>query len=44
MFFAYEDREQIIELLAETFKQLAAAASIYEGRDINTATLWECHD
>ena len=39
VFFAYEDREQIIELLAETFKRLAAAASIHEGRDINTATL-----
>ena len=30
MFFAYEDREQIIELLIETFKGLAVAGSIYK--------------
>ena len=44
MFFAYEDCEQIIELSAETFERLAAAASIHEGRDNNTVTLWECID
>ena len=44
MFFAYEDREQIVELLTETFNRLAVAASIYKDQDIKPVTLWECTD
>ena len=42
MFFAYEDQEQIIELLIETFKRLAVAASIYKEEEVKAVILWEC--
>ena len=42
MFFAYEDREQIIEVLIETFKCLAVATSIYKEEEVKVITLWEC--
>ena len=40
MFFAYEDREQIIELLIESFKRLAVAASTYKVEEVKAITLW----
>ena len=43
MLFAYEDWEQIIEFLIETFKHLAAAASIYK-EEVKAITLSECMD
>ena len=39
MFFAYEDREQIIEPLNETFKCLAVAASIYKEDEVKAITV-----
>ena len=39
MFFAYEDREQIIEPLIETFKCLAVAASIYKEEEVKPITV-----
>ena len=43
-FFAYEDQEQIIELLIETFKHLAVAASIHKEEEAKAITLWESMD
>ena len=44
MFFAYEDRDQIIELLIETFKCAAVATSIYKEEEVKAITLRECMD
>ena len=44
MFFAYEDREQIIELLIESVKRLAVAVSIYNVQEVKPVILWECID
>ena len=41
IFFAYEDREQIINLFIETFNRLADAVSISETKTITPAMLWE---
>jgi hypothetical protein len=41
LFFAYEDREQITLLFAETFRRLAAAASIRRGVACKPKQLWE---
>ena len=39
IFFAHEDREQITELLVETYNQLAVAASVVANIVISGATL-----
>ena len=44
LLFGYEDPEQIIELLIETFKCLAVAASMYKEAEVKAITLWECMD
>ena len=41
LFFAYEDRENISELIFETYSRLAAATSIALKQDINAKSLWE---
>ena len=41
IFFAYKDREQIINLFIETFNRLADAVSISETKTITPAMLWE---
>jgi hypothetical protein len=41
LFFAYEDKKQITLLFTETFKRLAAAASIRKGTACQPAELWE---
>ena len=40
LFFAYEDRENISELIFETYSRLAAATSIALKQDIDANSLW----
>ena len=44
IFFAYGDREQITELLVETYNRLAVAASVVASIVISPAALWEKTD
>ena len=44
IFFAYEDREQITELLVETYNRLAVAASVVANIVISSAALGEKTD
>ena len=43
IFFAYEDRDQITQLLIETYSRLALAAS-HDGKSVNPVLLWENTD
>ena len=40
LFFAFEDRDQITDLLVETFKRLGAAISVIENFTIQPSYLW----
>ena len=44
LFFAYEDRKQIAELLVETYSRLSVAASVDKQENITPAVLWEKTD
>ena len=44
IFFAYEDREQITELLVETYNRLAVATSVVANIVMSSAALWEKAD
>ena len=44
VFFAFEDRENISNLIAETYKRLAVAAAAKLGVDIEPKDLWENTD
>ena len=41
LFFAYENRKQIAELLVETYSRLTIAASVDKQENITPAALWE---
>ena len=41
LFFAYEDRKQIIELLVEPYSSLSVATSVDKQENITPAVLWE---
>ena len=40
VFFAYEDRQQIVDLLVETYHRLSLAASVHLGQEITSKQLW----
>ena len=40
LFFAYEDREQITELLIESLRRLATAASLETANKVSVNDLW----
>ena len=44
LLFAYEDRNQIEELLVETYSRLSVAASVDKQENITPAALWEKTD
>ena len=44
LFFAYEDRKQIAELLVETYSRLSVAACVDKQENITPAALWEKTD
>ena len=41
VFFAYEDRQQIVDLLVETCHRLSLATSVHLGQEITSKQLWE---
>ena len=41
VFFAYEDRQQIVDLLVETYHRLLLAVSVHLGQEITSKQLWE---
>ena len=44
LFFAYEDRKQITNLIVETYERLAAAATVFKKFEIKVTDLWERTD
>ena len=44
IYFAYEDRQQIVNLLVETYNRLSIAASITESNEVTPRQLWENTD
>ena len=44
LFFAYEDRQQIVDLFLETHKRLAVVYNVYHNTNFLPSKVWEKND